>query len=322
MKHVSIEILRKCPNNCMHCSSDSGPKKDDFIINYKEIKEIFDGLSEIGVEVVSISGGEPFLHQDLLKVVKYGKEKGFKIFIYTSGIMLDENDRYIPLKEKLIEELNNAKVDKLIFNLQSLKPDVYDNIMGTSGNLSLLKESIKLSKKYSIYTELHFVPMKLNYKEIESIIKFIEEEGLDRVSFLGLIPHGRAKVNKHKLYLDKDINFEVKKTLANYEGEKVRVGIPLQIKKQTCICNAVSDKLYIKFDGTVYGCEAFKYYPLYDEENNIIKPDNIKDKDIQWIYNNSKYLKASIKEKEIIFNSDVQENCPIQEEYRINIKGD
>ena len=87
----------------------------------------------------------------------------------------------------------------------------------------LLKESIKLSKKYSIYTELHFVPMKLNYKEIESIIKFIEEEGLDRVSFLGLIPHGRAKVNKHKLYLDKDINFEVKKTLANYEGEKVGV---------------------------------------------------------------------------------------------------
>ena len=124
MKHVSIEILRKCPNNCMHCSSDSGPKKDDFIIKYEEIKKVFDGLSEIGVEAVSISGGEPFLHQDLLKVVKYGKEKGFKIFIYTSGIMLDENDSYIPLKEKLIEELNNAKVDKLIFNLQSLKPDV------------------------------------------------------------------------------------------------------------------------------------------------------------------------------------------------------
>ena len=49
MKHVSIEILRKCPNNCMHCSSDSGPKKDDFIINYEKIKEVFDGLSEIGV---------------------------------------------------------------------------------------------------------------------------------------------------------------------------------------------------------------------------------------------------------------------------------
>ena len=47
-----------------------------------------------------------------------------------------------------------------------------------------------------------------------------------------------------------------------------------------------------------------------DEENNIIKPDNIKDKDIQWIYNNSKYLKASIKEKEIIFNSDVAGKLP------------
>lgn len=79
MKHVSIEILRKCPNNCMHCSSDSGPKKDDFIIKYEEIKEVFDGLSEIGVEAVSISGGEPFLHQDLLKKwLNMVKKKGLK----------------------------------------------------------------------------------------------------------------------------------------------------------------------------------------------------------------------------------------------------
>lgn len=319
MKHVSIEILRRCPNNCMHCSSESGPKCDDYCIEFAKVKEVFDGLSEMKAEAVSISGGEPFLHKDLVEIVKYGKDKGFKIYIYTSGIMLNEKEECISLDKNILKELHNIGVDKLIFNLQSLKEDIYDEIMCTKGNLKLLKESIKESKRNDIYTELHFVPMKLNYREIEDVIKFVETEELDRVSFLGLIPHGRAKKNKDKLYLDKETTLEVKKLLAKYESEKVRIGIPLQMKKQACICNAVTEKLYIKFDGTVHGCEAFKYYPLYDEKNKIIHPDNINGNNIKYIYENSEYLKASIKEKNILFEqNDIQENCPIQEEYRQN----
>ncbi len=258
------------------------------------------------------------MHKDLAEMVKYAKEKNFKIYIYTSGIMLDENNKYISLAEDIVKQLKEAGVDKLIFNLQSLKKDKYKEIMGTKEeNLDLLKKSIKLSKKNEIYTELHFVPMKKNYEEIEEVIKFVEDENLDRVSFLGLIPHGRAKANIEKLYLDKDINSKVKELLASYEADKVRVGIPLQMKKQKCICNAVSEKLYIKFDGTIHGCEAFKYYPLFDKEGKIICPDNINDNDdIEYIYNNSKYLKAALMEKELILKKDIYENCPIQEECR------
>lgn len=318
MKHVSIEILQKCPNNCLHCSSESGINCNDYIIGLEKIKKVFDGLSKLKVGQVSISGGEPFLHKDLVEMVKYGKDKNFEICIYTSGIMLDKNNKYISLDEDIIKQLKEAGVDKLIFNLQSLKKDKYKEIMGIKEEtLDLLKESIKLSKKNDIYTELHFVPMKKNYEEIEDVIKFVKDENLDRVSFLGLIPHGRAKVNIEKLYLDKNINSKVKELLASYESDKVRVGIPLQMKKQKCICNAVSEKLYIKFDGTVYGCEAFKYYSLFDENGKMIYPDNINNNDdIEYIYNNSKYLKASFKEKELILKEDIYENCPIQEECR------
>ena len=41
MKHASIEILRLCPNNCKHCSSDSGQNTNDYIIPLDIIKNVF-----------------------------------------------------------------------------------------------------------------------------------------------------------------------------------------------------------------------------------------------------------------------------------------
>ena len=108
------------------------------------------------------------------------------------------------------------------------------------------------------------------------------ENSIDRVSFLGLVPHGRAKNNREELYLNEEENMFVKTLLDRFNTgtSKIRVGIPLQLKTSCCKCNAVSNKLYVKFDGNVYGCEAFKYYPLFDNNNEEIHPDNIFDKDI------------------------------------------
>lgn len=316
MKHVSIEIIRECPNNCKYCSSESGRGCNE-IIDVHKVKEVFDGLEKMKVEEVSLSGGEPFLHKDLVEIVKYGKDKGFRINIYTSGIMFDENKKDISLDENILNKLSNVKVNKLIFNMQSLNEDVYNKIMGTKGNLSLLKKSIKDTKKRGIYTELHFVPMKLNYMEIQDVVDYVNKQEVDKVSFLGLIPHGRANINRAELFLDKNTNLKVKKLLHKLECEKVRVGTPLQLEEAECTCTAGRDKLYIKFDGKVYGCEAFKYIQLFNKNNTEINPDSIFERNIKDIFDNSQYLKAAeIKIKSIFENDNVHEKCPRQEEIR------
>lgn len=316
MNQVSIEIIQKCPNECLHCSSESG-KSCDTILDLKLIKNVFDGLADMKVDEVSISGGEPFLHKDIVDIVQYGKSKGFKLYIYTSGIILDDNGNYKPLDKSVLTSIKNNGVDKLIFNFQSLKEEIYNKIMGTTGNLELLKESIRLTKNLGIYTEIHFVPMKLNYNEIEDIVDYINTEGLNKVSFLGLIPHGRAKVNKEELYLDQDTNNKVKELLASYNSEKVRVGIPLMMKREQSLCKAGNSKLYIKFDGNVYGCEAFKYVELKDSNNKVVEPDSIHNMKINDIYNKSRYLQiAKKKVNSVLCNGGGNENCPIQVEFR------
>ena len=61
---------------------------------YKKVIDYF--VKEGGIEELALSGGEPFLHPDLFKMVEYAKSFGIKVVIFTSGIK-----KTTPLKEEI-----------------------------------------------------------------------------------------------------------------------------------------------------------------------------------------------------------------------------
>lgn len=317
MKQVSIEIIQKCPNNCIYCSSNSNLDCSVFLPKERVFSTI-DGFNELDIKILCLSGGEPFLHSDIVDIVMYAKRKGLQVVIYTSGIYWTERDKYSCLPENLIKQVKEAGVDKLIFNLQALEEEKYNQIMGTKDNLQNVIKSIKKSKEHGIYTEIHFVPMKINIDQIDQIVKFKQEYDVDKISFLALIPHGRAALNREKIYLSTNEVKRLKRKLASYyNDEGVRVGIPLQLIESCYECHAGIEKMYIKFDGCVYGCEAFKYIDIKNEKGNVVTPDSILHKDFLNIVQASEHLKL---EKEFIqqeqINNKSDEKCPIQRKLR------
>ena len=88
IKDLTFEIIWKCPNNCLFCSSCSSYDKEKRI-DFKFFKKTIDYLCEQGgIEEISLSGGEPFLHPDLFKMVAYCKSKNIRTVLFTSGIKL------------------------------------------------------------------------------------------------------------------------------------------------------------------------------------------------------------------------------------------
>ena len=210
MKQISIEIIHKCPNRCLHCSSNSDINCT-LKIETADVKKIIDSASKLNTEVLSISGGEPFLHDGLLEIVHYAKSKGIKVYIYTSGIILNIAGRVDSIQQELLQQLYNVAVDKIIFDLPAINETIYNKFMGTSGYQKFVLESLNKAQNVGIYTEIHFVPTKVNLDEIDSIVKFAERAGVNKVSFLGLVPHGRAANNTEELVLDADENEKLKK---------------------------------------------------------------------------------------------------------------
>lgn len=311
IKDISFEITKRCLNNCLHCSSCSTSNCKQQI-DFSTICKTIDEMPKIGVKRVCLSGGEPFLHPNLAEIVKYIKNSGMEVNIYSSGIT-EKNAQLssIPIDEML--KLKDYGLTKIMFNVQSPYSEGYDKITGTNGRFPFVKSSIANAVNAGIYTEIHFVPMKLNIKDIDSIIDFAKENKINKVSFLKLVPHGRALANKEKIQLSSEETVKLRAKLNSIKSENIRIGIPLSLDFESDFCHAASSKLYIKFDGTVYGCEAFKYIQQFDESLKEIQPCNIYEMGLCDIYHNSKYIRAT--QKFINKYSSVSsrcESCPVQ----------
>lgn len=98
LKEITIEITQQCPNYCIHCSSMSSLSKNH-MMPLEKVKELIDDVDILGCEQISFSGGEPFLHKDLVKMVAYAYRKGMRVAVYTSGIYNDSKGySAIPIK--------------------------------------------------------------------------------------------------------------------------------------------------------------------------------------------------------------------------------
>ena len=87
LNEISIEITQQCPNHCIHCSSFS-TWHTNMMMPWPKLREVIDDAVTLGAKTICLSGGEPFLHPNIIDIVKYIHEKGCSCFIYSSGIIL------------------------------------------------------------------------------------------------------------------------------------------------------------------------------------------------------------------------------------------
>lgn len=319
IRDISFEITQRCLNKCVHCSSCSNNLCEQYI-DYSTICKTVDDMPQMGVKRVCLSGGEPFLHKDLEEIVSYINQYDIDVNIYSSGIV-EHNGTVTCVSTEEFENLKRRGLSKVMFNVQSHIASRYDDITGTVGRFEVVKESIRNAKRAGIWTEIHFVPMKINLNDIDGIVEFAKTMNVDKVSFLKLVPHGRAEENKEKILLSADETIQLRRKLSDIKSEMIRIGIPLSLEFDSDFCHAASSKLYIKFDGTVYGCEAFKYIQQLDGEKNVINPNNIFESSMLGIYSNSRYLEATkefVKKYSCLHSKC--ESCPVQK--YLETKGD
>ena len=259
LREMSIEVIRKCPNHCLHCSSSSSANCNE-VISFDLFKKVVDGAANLHLQTVCFSGGEPFLHPDIVKMVKYVSDKGIQAYIYTSGIYMNQKSVMSSIPRVILLQIKDV-VTKLIFNIEAATDKFYNKIMGTVGCFPYLKKTVSDAVAMGITCEAHFVPMKYNIDEIEKTLQFCQDMGISKVSFLRLVPHGRALINKESILLtDKELE-ELKKRLLTIQKQghySIRIGVPLSDSQSETHCEAAIGKLNIKYDGTVYPCEVFK----------------------------------------------------------------
>lgn len=74
ISEIALEIIQKCPNNCIYCSSCSSWDAESQL-SFDVIKSVIDDMNELGIKKLCLSGGEPFLHENIIEIIGYATQK-------------------------------------------------------------------------------------------------------------------------------------------------------------------------------------------------------------------------------------------------------
>ena len=289
LQEISIEITQQCPNYCIHCSSYSSWKQVQSM-PYELVCAVIGEAVDLGAKKVCISGGEPFLHPQLVEIVNHVWGLGAKCVIYTSGIYYD-SDTYQSIPKNILRDVKE-QLEAIIINYEAADSETYDTIMGTQFlGYDLMRQTIASAVSVGINVETHVVPMKINYQQIPQIIQQCTELGVSKVSFLRMVKHGRVLDNQELTFLTEEEERIVTEQFKNFRdknGVAIRLGIPYTDCVKRMNCRTGIAKLNIRYDGLVYPCEAFKND--LPEGFVLSRPDSVYEKSLKDIYEHSRYL--------------------------------
>ncbi len=314
INEITFEIIQKCLNNCIYCSSNSN-SYSSHITEFNIFKKVLDEAVELGLKRLCVSGGEPFLHPEIIPMIRYAKSKGIEVFVYSCGIV-EYDSKVFSIPENILQALSEIKLNKVIFNLPASNEILYNRITGTQNRFRLLKDSMHSAFNAGLYTEAHFVPTKINIGDIESTVNLAKKLNVKQVSFLRLVVQERAFKNREMLMLSELEEHELKNVLKSiqvcHNDIKIRIGIPFSEKHESRKCRAGLGKLIIRYDGAVLPCEAYKYIKCINNGHEI-KPDNINNHSLREIYFNSEFLNTFRQEIKAFQTEDNScEVCPAQ----------
>ena len=267
LRHVDIEITKKCNLSCIHCSAQSNIMGKELSLN--EIKIILDKASSLGLENVGFTGGEPLIFKNkLVALLKYCKRTlNSNTHLHTNGTMIKSEDAAIMAR----------LVDEVTVTLFGSNPETQDRITCVKGSLKTAEKGLCRLVSQHTNVRVFIVPMKSNFGEIPQIIKKVHEIGCHKIRILSLSPTGRARNNFADLSLDsKDVKWltdELIKT-RNELGIDIDAGFctrqdypRLSELRGHQSCLAAENRVHIDAFGEVFPCTASSGWQIFSAGN-------------------------------------------------------
>ncbi len=120
-RDATLNVTDNCCLRCITCNE--WRQKSENELTTQEWKEVIQQLSEMGIQLVGMAGGEPLLRNDLATLVAYARDLGMDVSIVTNGYLLDE---------RRAEELVEAGATAISLSVDALG-ETYDKIRGVKG---------------------------------------------------------------------------------------------------------------------------------------------------------------------------------------------
>jgi MoaA/NifB/PqqE/SkfB family radical SAM enzyme len=247
--------IRRCNLSCAYCN-----EYDDYSppVPTETLRRRVDLLRGLGVEVVTISGGEPLLHPELDEVIRHIRRRGMIAGLITNGFLLTA---------ERIQRLNRAGLDHLQISIDNVTPD------------EVSKKSLKtLDKKLQLLAEYAEFHVNINSvvgggirNPADALVIGRRALELGFTSTVGIIHDGGGQLrplseDERQVYLEMKRLEKRSYAQINYFQDDIAHGRPSRWR-----CRAGARYLYVCEDGLVHYCSQQRGYPAKPLEQYTVE---------------------------------------------------
>ena len=266
---VDLALTFRCQNNCVHCYA-GGPHETSELTT-KQWKEVIDRLHQIGVFILTFTGGEPTLREDLPELLFYAQNKGIVTGLITNGRKLKD--------KTYVETLEKTGLDFIQVTLESHKPKIHDLMTATKGSWKETVAGIKNIIPTQIYATTNTTLSKHNASDFLETIDFLKRLGVAAFGCNSLIYSGKAGAVSEEFALPLETLRELLPKVhdkANQLGLKFLWYTPTQYCRFDPVklglgvksCTAAKINMCVGPNGDVYPCQSY-----FESLGNILKDD-------------------------------------------------
>lgn len=220
MRNAYLAVSYICNENCSFCPCSKKEKQDKMITKINELLVTVDELFNKGVSEITLSGGEPTLHPNLVELIAYIQKKDIKVTVLSNG----EHFSSMKYISELVEKVNVSEL-RVITTLHSSNAEEHEKINKTAGSFFRSVEGLKNLSSLGAKVIIKHCITRVNYKDLLDFYKYCDtnfDQNVDvqlcSIDYCG-IP--KDALDKEKLlfrelrpYLEKllDYDLSIKKT--------------------------------------------------------------------------------------------------------------
>jgi radical SAM protein with 4Fe4S-binding SPASM domain len=162
---AGIEISDHCNETCAHCYQVQGQKGE---MSTAEIFRLIDELAQMGVLLLTLSGGEATLRKDFLEIVSHARKRGFAIRLFTNGLTMTR---------ELARSLADLAVQNVEISLYSTHADVHDFVTGVPGSFERTVAGVRHLVEFAVSVTIKTPVMSVNEGEFDEYRRFADTLG-------------------------------------------------------------------------------------------------------------------------------------------------
>jgi radical SAM protein with 4Fe4S-binding SPASM domain len=255
---MDLALTFKCQNDCVHCYA--GGPHETTELNTAQWKEVIDRLSQIGIFILTFTGGEPTLREDLAELLQYAPNKGMVTGLITNGRKLKDTE--------YVKTLEKAGLDFVQVTLESHQPKIHDLMTAAKGSWKETVAGIKNATQSQIYVTTNTTLSKYNAPEFLRTIDYIKELGVAAFGCNSLIYSGKANAVSQEFALPVEALEELLPKIRD-KAQQLNLKFlwytptqycrfdPVQLGLGVKSCTAAMINMCVGPNGDVYPCQSY-----------------------------------------------------------------